>query len=188
MWACLWTGRVRTWGAIPFALGAVGAATSPVPHLLVTGDGQHLALLREDGVPVMLRSRSGDFVRDLMSEATAYDGDPANLDEQRFARCSHDACVADMAEGGRAWRLLAIRSRNRMDWAELTRSCADADIVVADRTLPRGCEPRWLKLDRKALERTGGVAIYLGREPRIDTVAGRVARHPWGRGSTRDGD
>ena len=160
---------------------------SPVPHLLVTGDGQHMALLRQDQVPVMLRSRSGDFVRDLMSEATAYDGDPANLDEQHFARCSPDSCVADMTEGGRAWRLLAIRSRHRIDWAELTRSCADADIVVADRMLPRGCEPRWLKLDRKALERTGGVAIYLGDRPRIETVAGRVARHPWQQWLARDG-
>lgn len=182
LWLCLWTGRVRAFGAIPFALGAAGALLSPVPSLLVTGEGQHLALVRGDGVPVLLRSRSGDFVRDLMSEASAYDGDPASLDEQHFARCSRDACVADIAERGRAWRLLAIRSRNRIDWTELTRACADADIVVADRMLPRGCMPRWLKLDRKALERTGGVAIYLGREPRIDTVASRVAQHPWGKG------
>ena len=49
---------------------------TPVPSLLVTGDGQHLALVRDDGVPVLLRSRSGDFVRDLMSEASAFDGDP----------------------------------------------------------------------------------------------------------------
>ena len=179
LWVCLWTGKARIWGSIPFTLGAIGAAMSPVPSLLVTGDGQHLALVRADGVPVLLRSRSGDFVRDLMSEAFAYDGDPANLDDQRFARCSRDACVADIVEGGRAWRLLAIRSRNRIDWAVLTRACADADIVVADRMLPRGCVPRWLKLDREALERTGGVAIYLAHRPRAETVASRVAQHPW---------
>ncbi|MDP9422237.1 MAG: ComEC family competence protein [Pseudomonadota bacterium] len=179
LWVCLWTGRIRAFGAIPFALGAAGAAMSPVPDLLVTGDGQHLALVRDDGVPVMLRSRSGDFVRDLMSEASAYDGDPANLEEQRFARCSRDSCVADVLEGNRAWRLLAIRSRNRIDWTTLTRACADADIVVADRWLPKGCSPRWLKLDREALEKTGGVAIYLGGQPRVETVAGRIAQHPW---------
>ena len=179
LWVCLWTGKVRAWGAVPFVFGAIAAALSPVPNLLVTGDGQHLALVRDDGVPVMLRSRSGDFVRDLMSEASAYDGDPANLDEQRFARCSRDACVADIVQGNRAWRLLAIRSRNRIDWTTLTRACADADIVVADRWLPKGCTPRWVKLDRKALEQTGGVAIYLGPEPRIETVSGSVARHPW---------
>ena len=83
--------------------------------LLVTGDGKHLALFRDDGVTVLLRRRSGDFVRSLMSEAAAYDGDPANLEEQRFARCSRDASVADIAYGDRAWRLLAIRSRERID-------------------------------------------------------------------------
>jgi competence protein ComEC len=138
-----------------------------------------LALVRDDGVPVLLRSRSGDFVRDLMSEASAYDGDPLPLEEQHFARCSRDSCVADLVESGTAWRLLAIRTRNRIDWVELTKACADADIVVADRRLPRGCNPRWLKLDRAALQRTGGIAIYIGERPRVMTVASRVAAHPW---------
>src|SRR4029453_1871805 len=119
------------------------------------------------------------FVRDVMSEASAFDGDPANLDEQQFARCSRDACIADIDEGGRAWRLLAIRSRNRIDWTELTRACADADIVVADRRLPRACTPRWLKLDREELSRTGGVAIFLGNKPRLETGSRRIAAHPW---------
>jgi len=179
LWLCLWTSRVRRWGLVPFALGALGAALAPVPNLLVTGDGQHLALVRDDGVPVLLRSKSGDFVRDLMSESSAYDGDPLALDEQRFARCSRDACVADIVEGRSAWRLLAIRSRNRIDWTALTRSCADADIVVADRWLPKGCTPRWLKLDRKALEQTGGVAIFLEDRPRVESVAQRIRDHHW---------
>jgi len=114
-----------------------------------------------------------------MNEVAAHDGDPANLEEQRFARCSRDACIADIVEGGRAWRLLAIRSRERIDWIELTKVCADADIVVADRRLPRGCVPRWLKLDRELLSQTGGVAIYLGSEARIMTVAGMIGAHPW---------
>ena len=179
IWLALWTSRARWWGALPFALGAAGAAMAPVPDLLVTGDGQHLALVRDDGIPVLLRSRSGDFVRDLMSEASAYDGNPLNLEEQRFARCSRDACIADIVDGKHAWRLLAIRSRDRIDWVTLTKACADADIVVADRWLPRGCTPRWLKLDRPALERSGGVSIQLGEEPRVDSVAEEVGSHPW---------
>jgi competence protein ComEC len=179
LWLCLWNGRARRWGVVPFAIGAFGAAMAPTPNLLVTGDGQHLALVRDDGVPVLLRSRSGDFVRDLMSEASAFDGDPMPLEEQRFARCSRDACIADIAEGGRVWRLLAIRSRNRIAWEELTTACANADIVVADRALPQGCKPRWLKLDRPTLAPVGGVAIYLGNHPLVASVAGRIGQHPW---------
>ena len=152
---------------------------APVPDVLVTGDGQHLALVRDDGVPVLLRSRSGDFVRDLMSEASAYDGNPLNLEEQRFARCSRDACLADIVEGKHAWRLLAIRSREHINWVSLTSACADADIVVADRRMPKGCTPRWLKLDRATLEESGGVAIYLKDQPRIATVADQLGAHPW---------
>jgi competence protein ComEC len=130
-------------------------------------------------VPVLLRSKSGDFVRVLMSEASAYDGDPLALEKQHFARCSRDACVADIVQGKRAWRLLAIRSRNRIEWKELTRACVDEDIVVADRSLPKGCTPRWLKLDPRSLARTGGVSIYLGEKPEIKSVSDRLGRHPW---------
>ena len=179
IWMILWLSRIRWWGAVPFAIGATAAALAPVPDVLVTGDGQHLALVRDDGVPVLLRSRSGDFVRDLMSEASAYDGNPLNLEEQRFARCSRDACFADIVEGKHAWRLLAIRSREHIDWVSLTRACADADIVVADRRMPKGCTPRWLKLDRAALEESGGVAIYLKDQPRVATVADQLGAHPW---------
>ena len=179
LWMCLWNGRVRRWGLIPLVLGAAGAAMAPRPDLLVTGDGQHLALVRGDGVPVLLRSRSGDFVRDLMSEASAYDGDPLALEEQKFARCSRDACIADIVQGRTAWRVMAIRSRDRIDWTQLTRACADADIVVASRRLPQGCTPRWLKLDRAALAASGGVAIMLGEAPYVTSVADRIGQHPW---------
>jgi competence protein ComEC len=80
LWLALWQGKIRRWAILPLALGAAGAAAAPVPDLLVTGDGEHLAIVRADGVPVLLRTRSGEFVRSLMSEASAFDGDPAALD------------------------------------------------------------------------------------------------------------
>ena len=43
---CLWRGRVRRWGLLPLAVGALGRGHAPVPDLLVTGDGQHLAIVR----------------------------------------------------------------------------------------------------------------------------------------------
>ena len=65
------------------------------------------------------------------------------------------------------------RSAYRIDWAVITRACADADVVVSDRRLPRSCQPRWFRLDAAALKQTGGVAIYLGRTPWVDSVADR---------------
>jgi len=179
LWLCLWTSRIRYWGVVPLALGAAAALAAPPPTLLVTGDGRHLALLDAEGRPAMLRERTGDFIRSLVSENSGYDGEPATLDDHGQARCGPDACVAEIRRDGRSWRLLATRSGQRIDWAALTAACGQADIVVSDRWLPRACNARWLKLDRMALEQTGGVAIYLGEEVRAVTVAGRLGRHPW---------
>jgi competence protein ComEC len=179
LWLCLWTRRWRLLGVLPFVAGALGAALAPSPDLLVTGDGRHLAVVREGGMPLLLRDRAGDFVRQLFAEASGFDGDPGDLGSRPFSACSRDACVAAIGHDGREWRLLATRSSQLIDWGEFARSCAAADIVVSDRRLPRGCVPRWIKLDRGALARTGGAAIYLEGKPRVETVADRIGVHPW---------
>ena len=161
LWLCLWTTRPRLLGVIPFAIGAGAAAMSPTPDLLITGDGRHLAVVAPDGMPVMLRDRTGDFMRDLISEASGFDEEPGLLASAPFGSCSRDSCVAVIQRDGREYRLLATRTATRIDWSTLVQACSDADIVVSERWLPKGCTPRWLKLDRKALESTGGVAIYL---------------------------
>jgi competence protein ComEC len=179
IWLCLWNTRMRLFGIAPFVAGAFGALLSPTPGLLVTGDGRHLAVVDRDGTPLILRDRAGDYVRSLIAEASGYDADPGDLGSRPYSDCSRDACVALMRKESGEWRLLATRSATRIDWATITGACAQADIVVSDRRLPRGCVPRWLKLDRNVLARTGGLAIYLGADPRVDTVAERVGRHPW---------
>ncbi|MCL6682403.1 ComEC/Rec2 family competence protein [Sphingomonas alba] len=179
LWLCLWNARVRLLGLVPIALGAAGAIAAPAPDLLITGDGRHLAVVGADGRPAMLREKSGDFVMSLMSENSGFDGDPLALSDMPGAACSRDSCIADIKRGGRTWRVLATRSGQKLDWQPLTTACASADIVVSERWLPRGCHPRWLKLDRDALEATGGLAIYLKDSPRVATVAERVGSHPW---------
>ena len=179
LWLCLWTTRARFLGAIPAAIGALWAAATPLPDLLVTGDGRHLALIGADGTPALLRDRTGEFVSDLMGEAAAFDGTPGFLGASEFARCSRDACIARVDRQGRSWHILATRSSIFMDWRKFIAACADADIVVADRKLPAQCAPRWLKLDRLALAETGGIAIHFGEIPQVESVAGRIGAHPW---------
>jgi competence protein ComEC len=178
LWVCLWTSRARLLGCVPVALGTIGAVLAPAPDLLVTGDGRHLAIAETDGV-FILRDRAGDYIRSLLAEASGYDADPSALEEQRGSDCSRDACLAELRKGVVGWRLLATRSATRIDWVEFTAACASADIVVSDRRLPRGCVPRWLKLDAAALGQTGGLAIYLSGKPHIDSVADHVGLHPW---------
>ena len=178
IWLCLWQSRVRLLGLLPFVIGAVGAALTPTPDLLVTGDGMHLAVV-SGGRPVILRDRTGDFVQQLLAESAAYDGDPAFLSDAAFADCSTDSCIADVGRGGRSWRIFATRSSYRLAWQDVVDACGQSDIAVSDRRLPAGCTPKWLKLDAPALRRTGGVAIYLGRKPRVETVTVQLGQHPW---------
>jgi competence protein ComEC len=178
IWMCLWNSRVRLLGAIPVLVGAAGAALAPAPDLLITGDGMHVAVV-DGGTPFILRDRAGDYVRSLIAEASGYDSDPEDLDSRPFTDCSNDSCLALLRHGSGEWRLLATRSATPIDWAALTDACRDADIVVSDRRLPRGCTPRWLKLDSVALRQSGGLAVYLGKAPRVDSVAARIANHPW---------
>ncbi len=178
IWLCLWNTRLRLLGLVPFAVGAVAAALSPSPDLLITGDGMHVAVV-DGGTPLILRERTGDYVRSLIAEASGFDGDPEDLGRRPYSACSKDACVAVIRKGASEWRLLATRSSTLIDWQSFTVACGEADIVVSDRRLPRGCTPRWLKLDAPALRRTGGLAIYLAGKPRVDSVAARVGAHPW---------
>jgi competence protein ComEC len=179
LWLCLWTTRIRLLGLVPAAVGAIAASAAPTPDLLITGDGRHLVVVSDNGTPLILRERAGDYVRELLAEASGFDGDPEDLGTTDSSSCTRDACAALIRKSGKEWRLLALRSATRIEWARLTQACAVADVVVSDRRLPRACVPRWLKLDSPTLTRTGGLAIYLGSEPRVDSVADRVGFHPW---------
>ncbi len=179
LWFGLWLGKWRRWGLAAIAAGILLTVAEPLPDLLVTGDGKHLAVIDGKGTPWLLRDRAGDFVRDLMAENAGFDGDPPPLAAYAQARCSADACVANLGTSGRT--LLALRSRQSIDWVELIRACRAADIVVADRRLPRACRGRWLTLDAPRLRETGGLVID-ARNGEVSSVAERLKRLPWAGG------
>lgn len=179
LWACLWRGRVRAWGLLPILAGGFATWAAPAPDLLITGDGRHVALVNDGAAPSMLRERAGDFTRGLMAENAGFDGDTGWIEDRPEAACSADACRFTIERDGLRWSILAFRSAYLPDWKDTVAACAAADIVVAERRLPRSCSPRWLKLDGPKLKQTGGLAIRLGSTPAIATVADRVGEHPW---------
>jgi competence protein ComEC len=174
LWVALWRTGWRWWGVLPVLVGAGWALATPVPDLLVTGDGRHVAVRLEGGRLAMLRDRAGDYVRDMLAENGGVDGEPELLSDQAEARCNRDLCVTEI--GGH--RIAATRSAYLMPIAEVTAMCRSVDVVISERRLPRTCTPRWLKLDRTVLARTGGVAIGLG-DGRVTTVRRAGDRHPW---------
>tara|TARA_B100001057_G_C22348596_1_gene756133 strand:- start:382 stop:648 length:267 start_codon:yes stop_codon:yes gene_type:complete len=84
----------------------------------------------------------------------------------------------------RNWTILVARNRDLVAERALAAACQRADIVIAERYLPRSCRPRWLKIDRLFLQREGGTAIYLSSR-KVATVAQDQGEHGWWRASVR---
>ncbi len=177
LWLALWRTQLRWWGAGVAAIGLVLAVTASPPDLLVSGDGRNAAVRLGDGRLAFLRPRTGEFLRSMWGDAVVAGGDAAFAELPDMA-CSRDACVSRVRAGGRNWRLLATLSKDFIDRADLEPACAAADIVISERRLPKWCTPRWLKLDRATLSRSGAVAIWLG-SGRVETVGEAVGDHPW---------
>ncbi|MBA4052103.1 MAG: metal-binding protein, partial [Erythrobacter sp.] len=184
LWLALWHGRARLAGLVPVAAASVMVALTPVPDILVTGDGQQVGITMRapEGTLrlVSLRDSRSEYTRDNLMELAGVGADPVPIAQWPGARCSPEFCTLAIARGGREWVLLLGRSRNQVEERALAAACAEADIVASERFLPRSCRPRWLKADRRFLERSGGIAINLAAE-RITTVAQGQGEHGWWR-------
>ncbi|MBK9003344.1 MAG: ComEC/Rec2 family competence protein [Sphingomonadales bacterium] len=163
---------------LPLMAATFAMLSAPRPDMLLTGDGQHLAVIYDGGKLALLRSRAGDYSRTILGETAAVGEQAVDLDDMPGAICNPDACAFVLQKDGRNWSILALRSNHMIPAMELSAACRRADIVFSARRLPWGCKPRWLKADKALLERTGGLAFYM-QEARVDTVAEDNAHHPW---------
>lgn len=177
LWLALWQGRKRLLGLVPAGVAAVMLAFTPTPDVLVSGDGRHVGIV-EDGRLIMLREGRSDYARENLMELAGMEGDPVTITDWLGARCSRDFCVLTLNRAGRPWHVMMARSRDRIEERALAAACERADIVIADRWLPRSCQPLWLKVDRKFLGQSGGLALFLEQE-RFTSVAESEGQHGW---------
>jgi competence protein ComEC len=183
----LWQTGWRWWGLLPTIAGFALMLNAPTPDLLVTGEGRHVAVRLDDGRFATLRAGAGDYVREQLAEAAGSDAEMAALAEMPGSECNADFCRWRVMRGGREWTILAARSRYLVDGPELVAACAAADIVIADRWLPAGCQARWLTLDRDAFDMHGGVAVRFD-PPRLSTAIDPADAHPWRRAQQVSGN
>ncbi len=177
LWCLLWRTQMRWLGLVALAAGAIGLPFLSPPDILVTNDGRHVAIRTDQGMAI-LRDQAGDYVRDTLAEGAGHDGPLAPLVGLPNARCSTDICAVMLRRGGRSWRVLMTRSAMLIDREQFASDCAAADIVTSDRALPRWCRPRWLRIDKRLLARTGGLAIDLD-DIIVKTVRQPGDAHPW---------
>ena len=178
LWLALWQGRARLWGFAPVATASALLLATPVPDVMITGDGRHVGITQPDGTLLVLRESRSSYTSDNLRELAATRAEPVAIANHPEAECSRDFCVIAIVRGGRDWSIMMARSRDRVEERALAAACERADIVVADRWLPRSCRPRWLKADRNLLGETGGISIDLASED-FATVAQRQGDHGW---------
>ncbi len=181
LWLALWKGRARLMGFAPIALAALSFTAAPTPDILVSRDGRHVGIAGEANRLLVLRDSKSSYARDNLLELTGLEGEPIALDRWPGARCSADFCTVGMTRGEKDWSILIARSRELVGERELAAACAQVDIVIADRRLPRSCKPLWLKADRRMLEQAGGLSINLDKAE-ITRVSDSQGEHGWWRG------
>ena len=191
LWLALWRGRVRLAGFLPVAIATGLAAATPIPDVLVAGDGRQVGITMTaangERRLLSLRDSRSTYTRDNLMELAGVAADPVPLAAWPGARCSSAFCTVTIQRGGRDWVILLGRGRTQVEERALAAACAEVDIVIAERFLPRSCRPRWLKADRRMLERSGGLSIDLAHE-RITSVAESQGAHGWWKGVTDDPD
>jgi competence protein ComEC len=181
LWLALWRGRARLFGLAPVGLATVLLLATPIPDVLISGDGRQVGVTIGEGRLLSLRETRSAFTRENLLELAGVTGEPIALETWPGARCSRDACVLSIERAGREWHLLMSRSDNLIDEGALAAACERADIVVSERWLPRSCRPRWLKADGRMLSETGGLAIVLDGA-KVSAVADGQGEHGWWRG------
>ncbi len=182
LWLALWRGKVRLWGLALSALAAIIFLAKPAPDILVSSDGRHVGIAGEGERLLVLRESRSDYAKDNLLELSGMDGEPIPLTRWPDARCNRDFCVLTLERKKGIVHLLMARSRDRIDERDLAAACERSDIVIADRYLPRSCKPKWLKADRRMLDRTGGLAITLDNQT-VRAVSESQGAHGWWRGS-----
>jgi competence protein ComEC len=178
LWLMLWRSRARYWGIIPAIAGLVWALTIPAPDILITNDGRHMIIRLDNGDMAILRERAHDYVRTQLAAREGYAGPLKPLEESPSAQCNDDLCRVTVSRAGRRWTIVATKSSYVLPWAPFVALCHTADIVVSDRRLPQACQPRWLRADRAALRRTGGLAIHLATAS-VEQSKTEGDEHPW---------
>ena len=179
LWLALWNSNVRLWGLIPAALGTAMLAMMGPPDILVSGDGRHVGIAGETGGQLLvLRDGRSDFAKSNLTELAGMNGRPILLSDWPGAHCNDDFCALALRRGGRTWHVLIGLGKDLARERELAAACERADIVIAERRLPRSCRPRWIKADRSLLGKTGGLAIDLGSGT-VRTVAQTQGHHGW---------
>jgi competence protein ComEC len=165
---------LRWSGGVLVVIASLWAIRTPLPDVLVSTDGQALAVRGADGRLSVHRTGRDAFA---VKEWLAADGDARLPDDKGLGqgfRCDPSGCIASLA-GGRLVSQIITPDAFEED-------CRLAAVVVTSRELPAECKA--LAIDRKVSRGNGAMALRWNGEG-FEVRAARPAGldRPWARGA-----
>lgn len=169
---CLLKTPLRWSGGVLIVAASLWAVRAPLPDVLVSADGQALAVRGADGRLAIHRTGRDAFA---IKDWLAADGDARLADDKTLGqgfRCDDSGCIARLADG----RLVA----QGLTPDAFEEDCRLAVVVVTSRELPAACKA--LAIDRKVSRRSGAIALRRNGEG-FEVTAARPAGQdrPWAR-------
>jgi competence protein ComEC len=174
---CLLKTPLRWAGAVLIVIASVGAIRAPQPDVLVSTDGQALAVRGADGRLSIHRSGRDAFTA---KEWLAADGDARLPDDRSLGqgfRCDEAGCIGRLSDGRLVSHVIGADAFDE--------DCARAAIIVTSREAPPDCKA--LAIDRKITRGSGAIALQRVGEM-FQVIAARPTGQdrPWARGSAAD--
>jgi competence protein ComEC len=171
---CLLKTPLRWAGAALIVMASVWAIRTPLPDVLVSANGQALAVRGADGRLAIHRTGRDAFA---VREWLAADGDARTADDKSLGegfRCDASGCIAALSDGRLVSQVIAPDA--------FEEDCARAVVVVSSRDAPPDCKA--LAIDRKASRAGGAIALRRNGDG-FDLTAARPAGQdrPWARGA-----
>lgn len=173
---CLLRTPLRWSGAVPAAAACLWVLATPLPDVLIAGDGQAAALRAADGRLRILQAGRDRFV---IKEWLAADGDARTAKDASLGegvRCDAIGCIGTLADG----RLVSFAR----EIEALAEDCVRAAVVVSPRVAQTAC-PATL-VDRTAWREKGAIALrWTGNRFAETAVRPPGFERPWARGPAR---
>ena len=171
LWLSLWREPWRLLGLPLIALGLASIALTESPDLLISADGRLLAVRGGDGRMHLSHPRAGGIVRETwLRRAGQANADPfpePGSNSGLGLACDAVGCV---------YRVKGHVVAMPRHAAALAEDCTLATVVVASVPAARRCRGPILVIDRIALWREGGHAIWLSPDGRASAESVRGYR------------
>jgi competence protein ComEC len=177
LWLALWQSRLRILGAGLILAGLAVAPFMPRPDVLISRNGELVALRGPDGLLSALSARQSKYDLERWLE---HDGDARSAAEVQRASaftCDGVGCVARVKGA-----TIAVARHP----AAITDDCIAARVVVMNEPKPTNCTNSGTVIDFFDVWRDGVHALYIEPDEaggaahvRVDTVAAHRGDRPW---------